>query len=132
MSLLYLDSSALVKLVSREPETRALFALLESGHGVVSSALARVEVTRTVARTGGGTALRTRARQVLARVALVAIDDAILDAAAELDPADLRSLDAIHLATAIALGPDLESLVSYDLRLNAAAESVGLRVVSPS
>lgn len=132
MSLLYFDSSALVKLISREAETRALFGILESGPGVVSSALARVEVTRAVARAGGRAALRERASEVLSRVALVAIDDAILNAAAELGPADLRSLDAIHLATALALGPELESLVSYDLRLNAAAEGVGLRVLSPS
>lgn len=132
MSLLYFDSSALVKLISREAETRALFGILESGPGVVSSALARVEVTRTVARAGGRAALRERASEVLSRVALVAIDDAILNAAAELGPADLRSLDAIHLATALALGPELEALVSYDLRLNAAAEAVGLQVLSPS
>lgn len=132
MSLLYFDSSALVKLISREAETPSLFGILESGPGVVSSALARVEVTRTVARAGGRAALRERASEVLSRVALVAIDDAILNAAAEIGPADLRSLEAIHLATALALGPELESLVSYDLRLNAAAEGVGLRVLSPS
>lgn len=132
MSLLYFDSSALVKLISREAETPSLFGILESGPGVVSSALARVEVTRAVARAGGRAALRERASEVLSRVALVAIDDAILNAAAELGSADLRSLDAIHLATALALGPELESLVSYDLRLNTAAEAVGLQVLSPS
>ena len=123
MSLLYLDSSALVKLVAPEPETPALLSLLEPRPEVVSSALARVEVLRAVARAGGKKRDLARARRVLSRVALVAVDDPILEAAATLDPVDLRSLDAIHLATALSLRSEAEAIVSYDDRLNTAARS---------
>lgn len=131
MVLLYLDSSALVKLVAREAETAALLSLLEPRPEVASSALARVEVLRAVGRAGGSKKSRERAREVLSRVALVAVDDPILEAAATLGPADLRSLDAIHLATALALQPEIEAIVSYDSRLNAAAKALGLSVLTP-
>jgi len=131
VSLLYLDSSALVKLVAREPETSALLSLLEPRPEVVSSALARVEVLRAVARTGRGSDTLERARSVLSRVVLVAMDGWILDAAASLEPAELRSLDAIHLATALTLQPEADMFVSYDERLNTAAAGAGLQVVTP-
>lgn len=131
MSLLYLDSSALVKLVAHESETSALVSLLKPRPEVVSSALARVEVLRAVARADGRKRALERAREVLSRVVLVAVDDPILEAAASLDPPDLRSLDAIHLATALALGREAEAIVSYDGRLNAAAVAIGLSVLSP-
>ena len=131
MSLFYLDSSALVKLVAPEPETPALLSLLEPRPEVVSSALARVEVLRAAARAGGGKRARERARAVLERVVLVAVDDPILEAAAALGPVDLRSLDAIHLATALTLRREAEAIVSYDARLNAAAEALGLPVLTP-
>jgi len=131
VSLLYLDSSALVKLVAREPETSALLSLLEPRPEVVSSALVRVEVLRAVARTGRGSETLERARSVLSRVVLVAMDSWILDAATSLEPAELRSLDAIHLATALTLQPEADMFVSYDERLNTAAAGVGLQVVTP-
>jgi predicted nucleic acid-binding protein len=131
MPLLYLDSSALVKLVAPEPETAALLSLLDSRPEVASSALARVEVLRAVARAGSGKRTRERARQVLSSVVRVDIDDPILEAAAALDPPGLRSLDAIHIATALALQPELEAVVSYDGRLNVAATALGLAVVTP-
>ncbi len=131
MSVLYFDSSALVKLVAREPETPALLSLLEPRPEVVSSALARVEVLRAAARARATQRTLKRARAVLSRVVLVAVDDPILEAAATLDPADLRSLDAIHLATALSLRPEAEAIISYDARLNAAAEAVGLPVLTP-
>ena len=131
MGLLYLDSSALVKLVARESETPALLSLLEPRPEVVSSALARVEVLRAVARAGGTPRSLERARRVLSRVVLVAVDDPILEAAAILEPNDLRSLDAIHLATALALRPEADAIVSYDGRLNAAANAAGFRVLTP-
>lgn len=131
MALLYLDSSALVKLVAREAETAALLALLEPRPEVVSSALARVEVLRAVGRASRWEKQRARAGEVLSRVTLVAVDDPILEAAASLRPEDLRSLDAIHLATALALRPEAEALVSCDARLNAAAKALGLAVLTP-
>jgi hypothetical protein len=126
----YLDSSALVKLVVREPESAALTRYLRRRSRRVSCALARVEVVRAV-RPQGAAAL-TRARRVLERLNLLVLDDPLLDAAVQLDGPSLRSLDAIHLAAAQALGADLESVVTYDLRMTEAATSLGLRVASPS
>lgn len=131
MTLLYLDSSSLVKLVSREAETPAMLALLADRPQVASSALARVEVSRAVARAGLGRAAVRRGREVLARVALIAVDDPILDSAARLRPKGLRSLDAVHLATALSLLPDLEAVVCHDSRLGAAAKRAGLTVLTP-
>src|SRR6266545_3674766 len=103
--LLYLDSSAIVKLVMPEPETKALRELLRFWPERVSSVVARIEVERVARRIGGG-AVR-RARSVLSRIALVDLDQPVVRVAAALDPPDLRTLDAIHLATAISLGEDL-------------------------
>jgi len=129
-SLLYLDSSALVKLVVAEPETQALLRFLAAWPDRVSSALARVEVLRAVKRTGAGPAVRRRATRVLARVALIRIDDAVLSAAARVPPAALRSLDAIHVATARSLD-GLAGIVTYDARLGRAASRAHLKVWSP-
>jgi predicted nucleic acid-binding protein len=129
--LLYLDSSALVKLVVSEPETEALLEVLPEWPERISSALARVEVVRALARVAAGPAARQRAAAVLARVGLVAIDDAVLEVAARLRPPTLRSLDAVHLATALSVGDELGAFVTYDDRLAAAAGRARLRVLSP-
>src|SRR6266498_3502814 len=99
--LLYLDPSAIVKLVVPEPETKALRELLRSWPERVSSVVARIEVERVAQRIGGG-AVR-RARSVLARIALVDLDEPVVRVAAALQPPELRTLDAIHVATAISL-----------------------------
>ena len=129
---IYLDSSALVKLVVQEPETQALRAFLadDSDGRWTTSALARTEVIRAV-RLEGPPA-NTRARELLATLAQTAVRDTVLDAAADLtaEPS-LRSLDAIHVATAQTV-PALQALVTYDVRIRRAAEAVGLPVVSPS
>ena len=129
--MVYLDSSAIVKLVVPEPESEALGRFLAGHEDRVASGLVRVEVLRALRRTRGGSraALR-RAEQVLEGIALVAVDEAILRDAAALGPGRLRSLDAIHLATALSLD-GLEALVTYDLRLRAAAVEAGLKVESP-
>ena len=129
--LLYLDSSALVKLIVLEPETAALRASLQEWPDRVSSVLARVEVLRALARARVPAADRRQADEVLARVGLVRLDDTILGVAAALRPIELRSLDAVHLATALSLGGDLAALVAYDARLQAAARAADLRVLSP-
>ncbi len=129
--LLYLDSSALVKLVVAEPETRALFEFLAGFPHRVSSALARVEVLRAVKRTGAGPAVVRRATRVLARVALIKIDDAVLAAAARVPPAELRTLDALHIATARSLD-GLAGIVTYDARLSRAAARAHFKVWSPA
>lgn len=105
--LLYLDTSAIVKLVLPEPETEELLRLLSDRPERVTSALARVEVLRAVRRAGEDGAVFRRAEEVLARLGLIEIGPAILNAAARLDPRRLRSLDAIHLATALSLGEHL-------------------------
>lgn len=129
--LLYLDSSAIIKLVVPEPESAALFAELRAWPEAVSSALARLEVLRTIRRLSSYESASRRAHAVLERIGLVRIDDAILEKAALLEPPALRSLDAIHVATALSLGGDLGAVAAYDLRLARAARALGLHVVSP-
>jgi predicted nucleic acid-binding protein len=127
--VVYLDSSALVKLVVAERESQALRRFLR-GHGRrATCGLARAEVPRAV-RNAGVPVLR-RARQVLAQVHVIAVDDSLLDAAAVLEPRIMRSLDAIHLAAASRLGSELEAVVSYDRRMAEAAELLGMVVRSP-
>jgi len=126
----YLDSSALVKLVVREPESKALAAYLRRRPARASCALARVEVIRAV-RGHGSTAVG-RARQLLERVALLRLDEVLLEAAADLEGAAPRSLDAIHLATALTLGEALSEVVTYDQRMAAAAHQLGLPVSAPA
>jgi uncharacterized protein len=128
----YLDSSALVKLVVLEPESSALRDFLRPRALRISSALAEVEVPRALRRAGYGVAERRRATQILARVALIDLDRGILRSAAALTPADLRSLDAVHLATALSIGDDLAGLVTYDQRLSDAAVDADLTVWAPA
>lgn len=128
--LLYLDSSAIVKLVVPEPETRAVRELLRSWPDRVSSVVARVELERVARRIGGG-AVR-RARTVISRIALVDLDQDVVRVAAALDPPELRTLDAIHLATAISLGGDLGALCAYDVRLGSAAATKTIEVLAPA
>lgn len=127
--LLYLDTSALVKLVVREDETAALLAAL-AGAELVTSALARTEIARAVTRAGVGSR-QARADQVLARTAQLVIDDGTLDRAGTLLPPALRSLDAIHVAAALGLADRLDGLITYDVRMAAAARAHGLTVRSP-
>jgi predicted nucleic acid-binding protein len=128
--LLYLDSSAIVKLVVPEPETKALRELLRSWPERVSSVVARIEVERVARRIGGG-AVR-RARTVISRIALVDLDRDVVRVAAALDPPELRTLDAVHLATAISLGRDLGAFCAYDVRLGSAAVSRNIDVLAPA
>jgi len=125
----YFDSSALVKLVVREPESAALRAFVRRRTGRTSCALVRVEVLRAVRRHGPSTV--GRARQLIERFELLRIDDALLDAAALLPVDQVRSLDAIHLAAAQRLGSDFAVLVSYDERMLEAARELRMRIASP-
>ena len=128
--LIYLDASAIVKLVVDEPETIALRTALRGRPQRVSSALALVEVHLAADRRIPSPP-RGRVDTILAGLALLPIDHAVLEEAARLGPLGVRALDAIHLATAHSLGDDLEALVAYDLRLLEAAESSGLPVEQP-
>lgn len=127
----YLDSSALVKLAIAEPETDALVEFLRGRPDRASSAVARVEVMRAVRRTGDVDAA-TRARAVLANLVSLQLTDALIETAAQLTSDAVRSLDAIHLATALSLAPDLAGMVVYDKRLADAARAAGLTVWAPS
>jgi uncharacterized protein len=126
----YLDSSAIVKLVVREPETDALLAFLGPWEVRVTSALARVEVVRAVRRHGRPATVRAAA--LLDGLSLLALDDALLDRAAAIEADELRSLDAIHIASAQQLEAELDALVSYDERMLAAARSLGVPVSRPT
>jgi hypothetical protein len=125
----YLDSSAIVKLVIEEPESAALRRYLRRRRPLVSSALARTEVARALLPLGQA-ALR-RGRDVLSRLELIRVSDRILGSAGTLLPAELRTLDAIHLATAQQLGSDLARVVTYDEHMGSAAEMIGCSVVAP-
>ena len=130
MSAFYLDSSAFVKLLVEETETAAVRTFLANRAARrVSSALLRTESLRAV-RHLGPDALAT-VREGLRRVDLIGIDDRILDAAGILEPQVLRTLDAIHLATAMAVGDDLEAIVTYDGRMVDAARLLGLSTATP-
>lgn len=128
--VLYLDSSALVKLLVVERESRALSMFLGDGPGHVSSSLVRVEVVRAVLP-HGLQAVR-RARGLIGELDLLDIDDAVLETAAVSVPTTLRSLDAIHLASARSLGDALRAVVTYDHLMAEAACVAGLEVVAPA
>lgn len=129
--LRYLDSSALVKLVVPESESDRLLAHLAAGGEAVSSILSVVEVSRAVARAGVGTEAAPRVEAVLEAVDLRRIDTEIINAAAGLEAAEVRTLDAVHLATALELAAEIDELVAYDRRLLDAAERHGLVTASP-
>lgn len=131
MKTVYLDASALVKLFKPEPETPALRAELPRLLRRVSSELLAVEARCTARRLGGN--LLTRAEAALAGLDLVPFDSHIREAAggSRFSP-PLRALDAVHLATALSMKPDLDVLLAYDADLCEAAAVEGLRVRSPA
>ncbi len=130
---LYLDPSAIVKLVQHEPESDALRGFLNNHHGDdhVTSAIARVEVVRALQPNGAEAV--GRGRELLARMYRVPLDADLLDRAAGLAPGSLlRSLDALHLASAALLGAELRSVVTYDQRMASAAVGLRLPVAAPA
>lgn len=129
MALLYADSSAFAKLFVPEPETPSVEALVR-GAALTSSDLLAVEAMR-VARRFGGAAL-PRARGALASVGLIPLDAELRDRAGTLGPPELRALDAIHLATADRVRAAIDAILTYDQRLAAAAEALGIPVLSPA
>jgi uncharacterized protein len=130
--MIYLDTAALVKLVRREPESDALTDWLDACTDtmLVTSALSEVELPRALRRTEPDLVAAVPA--LLERVARYEIDELVRTTAGGYSAPDLRSLDAIHLATAHAVfGGQLASFVTYDKRLLGAAEALGLPVASP-
>jgi predicted nucleic acid-binding protein len=129
---IYLDSSALVKLVQREAESEALRRFLRRHRDdrFATSTLARVEVVRAVL-SGGPNAVASARRQ-LSRLDQISLDTDLLDRAATLTVAGLiRSLDAIHLSAAQVIGAELRAIVTYDERMAIVATSLGLVVQAP-
>jgi len=125
--LVYLDTSAYVKLPLREGGHEELRSELSDWDGYVSSMLLGVEAIRACSRYGRDRAQAARAW--LQGVSLLPLDDAILDAASELAPPALRALDAIHIATALTVKEEVGAFFSYDLRLREAAAEQGLPVL---
>lgn len=126
----YVDSSAIVKLAVAEPESRALSLYLSRRKPLITSALARAEVARALLHLGPK-AVR-RGDDVLRRIQLLRINDRVLTVAGGMQPADLRSLDAIHLASAKQLGQAVRCIVTYDERMAAAARMLGWSVAAPA
>lgn len=133
MSSCYLDASAIVKLATAEAETQALRAHLAQHQHLITSRLATVEVPRALKRRGpeSEASAAEPMREVLDHLQVVELDAGIAMIVAVLAPPTLRSLDAIHLASALAIGEELTEVITYDLRLAAAARSAGLEVRSP-
>jgi predicted nucleic acid-binding protein len=126
----YLDPSAAVKLVLAEAGSGALARwAAEHQDTIVSSDLLRTELLRATRR--GAPHRLPRARDVLDALVLLTLPTSTFERAAELDPDKLRSLDALHLAAALALGDELDALVTYDTRMTAGAQRLGVRVVAP-
>ena len=127
---IYLDSSAIVKLAVTEKESTALRRYLHRRGPLVASALARTEVARSLLPLGPIAV--QRGHDVLSRLELIRVTDRVLLEAGSLRPADLRSLDAIHLTTMLQLGVSLRRLVTYDARMSAAAVALGISAVAPN
>ncbi len=130
--MIYLDSSALVKLALAEPESDALTGYLgdRTDQALVSSSLHRAEVLRAIWRAEPGAL--PRAQRIIRRISLVSLSHDLLDNAATVAPGGLPTTAAIHLASALAIKRDLTAFVCYDKQLSDAAEASGLPVASPA
>ncbi len=129
-SVAYLDTSAFLKLIVREPESPSLRRFLERWPERTSSTLLRCEAIRALRRSGLDARVGD-ARRLFGAMRLVRMDEPLLERAGDLDPRGLRALDAIHLAAAMAVGPDLGVLLTYDGRLGEAARASGVTVQAP-
>ena len=125
----YIDSSAIVKLVVAEPESKALRRYLVRRQPLVSSALARTEVARALMPSGPEAV--ARGGEALRRIQLLRVNDRVLGEAGRMEPTELRSLDAIHLASVRQLGSVVRRIVTYDERMADAARTLGWTVASP-
>lgn len=125
----YVDSSALAKLVISERESPNVRGFLATSSLRVTSAISQTELRRAAAR--GGKQLDVAARRVLTVVSQVDVSREILAGACSVAPTELRTLDAIHLATALQIASDIDCFVTYDARLGRAAASAGFAVAHP-
>lgn len=127
--LAYVDASAIVKLIVAEVESMAFLRWFVDADRVTTSTVGLIETRRAAARRAHEAAHR---EHILAEFEVLALSDDIAVRAATAEPSSLRALDAIHLASALALGPELDAFVTYDDRLADAARGVGLPVVRPA
>ena len=127
----YLDASALLKLVLPERERMALESALAPWPDRLTSELSAVECRRAVRRQPEAELLLPRMEDILSSITLLRFDPALLMLAGTLRPPRLRSLDAIHLASALSIGVFPEAFVTYDDRLAEAARAAGLNVLTP-
>jgi len=128
--LIYVDTSALLKLIKFEQGSAEVAALFEEHQDLTSSTLLAVEARRGIMR--NKPAALPRVDLLLARLDLVEISDAVIETASRLPDRMLRTLDTIHLATGLLIRGDLDVLLSYDDRLLAAAASHGLPTAAPA
>ena len=128
--MIYVDTSAALKLVWSERESAAVTAVLNTRTDLVSSALLAVEARRGAIR--NDVRALPRVDLMLSQFTLLAISEAIIESASRLPDPTLRSLDAIHLATALLVREDIDALVSYDDRLLASAAAHGISTASPA
>lgn len=127
-SIAYLDASAIFKLVRVEPESPGMLRWYQESETLVTNRIGVVESRRAANRGDGDLA---RLAVVIDRLEVFELDDDIEQRAGTIGPSSLRTLDAIHLATALSI-PGLGSFVTYDDRLAEAARNVGLPVVRPA
>jgi len=130
MAAVYLDTSAVGRVLLGEPDAPAVLRELGEFDQHVASRLLRVELRRVALREG----LLDAAERLLAGVALIPLDEAVLTIAEAVPPATAATLDAIHLATALRLSSAgvLDTVMTYDARLAAAARHHGLAVLAPA
>ena len=126
---LYADASALAKLFVREPESAALAGAIPAESTVVTSAIARIEITRVLRISSLEDDVEQSTEDVLAGCVLVDVGDEIIRSAARLTSFGLKTLGSIHLATALSVGPD--AMLVYDRLLAREAERAGLAILSP-
>jgi uncharacterized protein len=129
--LTYIDASAFVKLFSAEPESFAVAGAIDQGHpALVANEILAIEASRTAARLGGDAP--ETASMLLRKVALRPLTSQVRQLACRIGTPPLRTLDAIHLATAAVLGDKVGAILTYDIRLAEASAAVGLRVIAPA
>jgi uncharacterized protein len=129
MGGLYVDTSGLARVLLDTPEKREIVAQMAGRDLVISSRLLRIELRRVALREGELDGVD----QLLAGISLVPIDEGILVAAESVKPANVATLDALHLATVVRLaGADVvDAVLTYDKRLAEATRHHGLEVVAP-
>lgn len=129
--MIYFDTSAFVKLVWQEPESSALWSYISERKDAehISSRLLVIEARRAALRAGGGQLPRVDI--ALEGIGLVDVSGAVVESASRVPEPLLRSLDAIHLATALLLGQEVDAFVTYDERLATVAAATGIKVATP-